>query len=295
MRSARPDDDRKCKIGRDVANTHRPMATAAKSARASQPSLPEYQAPSIPSSRRCSLSRSRLQTSRGGLSSGRGQRDAARSILRSASRHSSGVGRDHDGDVMIGQRRPAIRLPASHKASSVRCRTPPAKTRSACCCPCRSPPQAPERAAAGFFRAWRTEQLMGGEYLVLDRKTRRLVAQQLRDQRQIEPLACLGGAVDHLGDQAFARADEDRFRRRPSSSAWPTRSGQRRAAGPNSIGWPRAGFHLTPHRWQARARQTATKHRRERPTGRHDRGGSRDRPRFRRRYRSSVCRTRNPR
>jgi hypothetical protein len=36
--------------------------------------------------------------------------------------------------------------------------------------------------------------------LLLDRETRRLVAEQLRDQRQIEPLACFGAAVDQLGN-----------------------------------------------------------------------------------------------
>ena len=44
---------------------------------------------------------------------------------------------------------------------------------------------------------------MGREDLVLDRETRRLVAQQLRDQRQIEPLARFDGAVDQLGDQGL--------------------------------------------------------------------------------------------
>ena len=45
------------------------------------------------------------------------------------------------------------------------------------------------------------KQLMDGEYLILNGKTRRLVAEQLRDQRQIEPLARLRGAVDQLADQ----------------------------------------------------------------------------------------------
>ena len=42
---------------------------------------------------------------------------------------------------------------------------------------------------------------MGDKYFVLNRQTRRFVAQQLRDQRQIEPLARFDGAVDQLGDQ----------------------------------------------------------------------------------------------
>ena len=44
-----------------------------------------------------------------------------------------------------------------------------------------------------------------------------------------------------------------------------------------------------------RAPQIATQRRREIPMARRDRGGSRDRPRFRRRCRSSACRRQNPR
>ena len=50
-------------------------------------------------------------------------------------------------------------------------------------------------------RARRAEQLMRRQDLILDRETGLLVAEQLRDQRQIEPLARLDGAVDQSGDQ----------------------------------------------------------------------------------------------
>ena len=58
------------------------------------------------------------------------------------------IGGDHDRDVMIGQRRRQFGLAEPHRASSVRRRTPRAGIRSACCCPCRLPPPAQERAAA---------------------------------------------------------------------------------------------------------------------------------------------------
>ena len=63
-------------------------ATSARRSRVTT-SVAGISRPSMPSSRRYSLSRSRLPTSLGGLSSGRGQFGAAASILRSASRQSS--------------------------------------------------------------------------------------------------------------------------------------------------------------------------------------------------------------
>ena len=44
---------------------------------------------------------------------------------------------------------------------------------------------------------------MGGKDLVLDRKSGRFVAQQLRDQRKIEPLTRLDGAGNLLVDQGL--------------------------------------------------------------------------------------------
>ena len=75
---------------------------------------------------------------------------------------------------------------------------------------------------------------MRREDLLLDRKTRRLVAEQLRDQRQIEPLACLRGAVDQFGDQAVPqRTKIDAADRHFVSLARPIRSAQR--AGPRPM------------------------------------------------------------
>ena len=67
--------------------------------------------PSMPRSRRCSLSRSRLQTSCGGLATAAASAPRPHRCCRSASRQSSEVGCDHDRDVMIGQRRRQVRLP----------------------------------------------------------------------------------------------------------------------------------------------------------------------------------------
>ena len=49
-----------------------------------------------------------------------------------------------------------------------------------------------------FHRTGRAKQLMKGQHLGLDRHPGLLVAEQLRDQRQIEPLARAGGSVGDL-------------------------------------------------------------------------------------------------
>ena len=45
---------------------------------------------------------------------------------------------------------------------------------------------------------------MEGEHLGLDRKTRLLVAEKLRNQRQVKPLASLRSAVGNLADELIA-------------------------------------------------------------------------------------------
>ena len=105
MRAARTDDDRKRKIRRRcLAREVLDRATSDNCARVT-PAVAGISSPSIPESRPCSLSRSRLQTNCGGLSSGRGQRGAA--AIDHAQRIAAflGVRRDHDRNVMVGQRR----------------------------------------------------------------------------------------------------------------------------------------------------------------------------------------------
>ena len=63
---------------------------------------------------------------------------------------------------------------------------------------------------------------MKGEHFRLDRQPGLLVAQQLRDQRQIEPVACAGGSVGDLGYQFVAQwtkiGSAERHRREPGKS-----------------------------------------------------------------------------
>ncbi len=73
------------------------------------------------------------------------------------------------------------------------------------------------------------KQLMEGEHLGLDRKPALLFAEQLRDQRQIEPLACAGGAIGDLRDDLIAQWPKvnslKRHRRQPGK-ADPIRKGR---------------------------------------------------------------------
>jgi hypothetical protein len=52
-----------------------------------------------------------------------------------------------------------------------------------------------------FGKTWRAKQLMKGEHFRLNRDPGLPVAQQLRDQRKIESLACAGRPVGDLRDQ----------------------------------------------------------------------------------------------
>jgi len=136
----------------------------------------------------------------GGLSSGRGQRDATASILRSAPAV-LGIRGDHDGDVVIGQCRRQVdavddvkrhqlgagflqqefdRRVAAHVGLGCKRQHPKPRT---------------------WRRTADAEQLVRAEDVVLDGKAGLLVAEQLRDQRQIEPLAGRRGAVKQLVDQ----------------------------------------------------------------------------------------------
>ena len=73
-----------------------------------------------------------------------------------------------------------------------------------------------------FRRTGRTIQLMKGEHFGLDRHAGLLVAQKLRDQRQIEALACLRGAVGKLANQLVAQGAQvgpfERHRRQPGKA-----------------------------------------------------------------------------
>ena len=145
-----------------------------------------------------------------------------------------------------------------------------------------------------LHRARRTKQLMRCKYRLLNRKPGLLVAQQLRDQGKIKPLARFNGAVEQPGDQMLPQRAKifsglGRFRESGKADALSTG----RPGDGGSFG--KAGFALRPHRSQAPALRTAKRLRHEIPMGRHGRGGSEDRPRSHRRCRSSVCRMQNPR
>ena len=73
-----------------------------------------------------------------------------------------------------------------------------------------------------LHRTGRTKQLMEGNHFRLDRQSRLLVAQQLRDQREIEPLAGPGRAARDLRDQFIPQRTQigaaKRHRREPGKS-----------------------------------------------------------------------------
>ena len=207
--------------------------------------------PSIPSSTRCSLSRSRLPISCGGLSSGRGQLRRGAIDLASASRHSSEFGRDHDRDVVIGQRHRQFDFRHRHRASSVRCRTRSSRNSIGVLLPMSIAAASARTRSRGCRRPRMANGTIDGRPASrAGSPARLLVAEQLRDQRQIEPLACLDGAVEQPWRSGFARADEDRFRRRPFSSSLAIRCDQRKRPG-EVRSLASGGCHLTPHRWQA--------------------------------------------
>ena len=56
-----------------------------------------------------------------------------------------------------------------------------------------------------FRRTWRPVQLMKGEHFRLNGNSGLFVPQELRDQRQVEPLACSGGAGGKLRNQFVAQ------------------------------------------------------------------------------------------
>ena len=105
----------------------------------------------------------------------------------------------------------ATRRRRPHTAFAARCRNPPAGTRSACCRPCPSAAASASTRSLGCFRrTGRAVQLMKGQHFGLDGHARRLVAQKLRDQRQIERLARAGRAGgDHRHQFLLQRAQID--------------------------------------------------------------------------------------
>ena len=132
-----------------------------------------------------------------------------------------------------------------------------------------------------FRGTWRAKQLMKREYFRLHRNSGLPVAQQLRYQRQIETFARAGRTPDDLRYQFVVQRTKigaaKRHGRKPGES--------------DPIGAQRFRIsdrllNIKLHLPLLPALQTAT---------RHDRGGSQDRPRFHRRYRSSACRRKNPR
>ena len=190
---------------------------------------------------------------------------------------------------------PAIRFPERHTASSIRSRNSPAGIRSAYCCRCRSPPPAPEPATGALSSAHgeRNNRCDARMWSWMARPAC-LSPSNCAISRQIEPLAGFHGAVEQLGDQGSATADR---RSMPAtvifvSRATPMRSAQEdlSCAGPPET--DRISGRIGRKRRRGKLRR---RYRRGIPRGRHGRAGSRGRPRFRRRYRSSACKTQNPR
>ena len=112
-----------------------------------------------------------------------------------------GVGGDHDRDVMIGQRHRQFGLAddIEHHQFDAGFLEQELDRRVAAHVGRRrqrqnAQPRIPRNAG-------RAEQLMGQQHLVLDGKAGRLVAEQLGDQRQVEPLARLRTAIEQLRDQ----------------------------------------------------------------------------------------------
>ena len=124
-----------------------------------------------------------------------------------------------------------------------------------------------------FRRTRRTKQPMKVEHLGLDRDPGRLVAEQLGDQRQIETFPGGGGAVGNFRNQLVAQRTKigsiERHRRQPGKS---DTIGANRLSHSNRLAQIR--LHWPP----LQERQIATRHRRETPMARRDRGGSPDRP-----------------
>ena len=133
-----------------------------------------------------------------------------------------GIGSDHDRDVMIGQRHrqpdpgndiKRQQFDAGFFQQEFDRRVAAHVDRG------RERQHAQSRL---FRRTWRAEQLMKGQHFRLDRQPRLLVAQKLRDQRQIEPLAGVGRSVGDLRDQFVPQRTKigaaERHRRQPGES-----------------------------------------------------------------------------
>ena len=111
------------------------------------------------------------------------------------------VGSDHDRDVMIGQRHRQFDFGNDIQRHQLDCGLLQQELDRRVAADVGRSRQRQNAQPRFRRRTRRTEQPMRRKDIMLDRKTGLLVAQQLRDQRQIEPLARLDGAVDQLGDQ----------------------------------------------------------------------------------------------
>ena len=120
------------------------------------------------------------------------------------------VGRDHDRDVMIGQRHRQFGIGDDVERHQLDGGSLQQKLDRRIAADVGRSRQRQNAQPRFRRRAAQTKQPMRREDVILDRETGLLVAEQLRDQRQIEPLARLDGTLDQPGDQAFAIAGEGR-------------------------------------------------------------------------------------
>ena len=139
-----------------------------------------------------------------------------------------GVGCNHDGDVMVGQRYRQFDPGHDIKRQQFDAGVFQQKLDRRVAAHIHRSRQRENAQLRLFRRTRRSKQLMKGEHFRLNRHSGRLVAQQLGDQRQIEPLACAGGSGGDLRHQLVAQRPKigpaERHRRQPGKSD-PVRAG----------------------------------------------------------------------
>ncbi len=134
-------------------------------------------------------------------------RPARRHLIDDAKRLAAfvAVGSDHDRNVMIGQRQwqvdarndiERLQLDAGFFQQEL-------DRRIAAHVDCGREREHAQSRRLG--RAWRAKQLMEAEHFRLNGQARRFFAEQLRNQREIEPLARTGRSADHFRNQFVAQ------------------------------------------------------------------------------------------